>query len=53
MGKCSDELPPRELLLTFIEDEDTRLSIEDQIRAAWTAFSANEWIGASAAIDKT
>ncbi|MBM7045229.1 hypothetical protein [Rhizobium lusitanum] len=47
MGKCSDELPPREPLLTFIEDENTRLSIEDQIRAAWTDFSANEWMGAT------
>ena len=47
MSLCSDELPPRETILTFISEDDTRISIEDQIRAAWIDFSANEWMGAT------
>jgi hypothetical protein len=47
MSKCGDELPPREPILEFICDDDLRTGIEDQIRAAWTDFEANEWIGAT------
>lgn len=47
MSICSDELPPKEPILTFIAEDDVRIAIEDQIQAAWTDFSAREWIGAT------
>jgi hypothetical protein len=45
--KCHDELPPDEPEVPFISDMDIRLGIEDRIRAAWTDFSAREWLGAT------
>lgn len=55
MKQCQDELPPAQAELPFISDADIRLGIEDRIRAAWTDFSAREWMGstvfASAALE--
>jgi hypothetical protein len=47
MLKCRDQLPPPEPELPFIAEDDTRLGIEDRIRAAWTDFNACEWMGAT------
>ncbi len=47
MMKCSDSLPPEKPILTFILEDGIRTPIEDQIRAAWTDFFANEWMGAT------
>ena len=47
MRQCHDELPPAEPELPFISDTDIRLGIEDRIHAAWTDFSAREWMGAT------
>lgn len=47
MLKCRDQLPPPEIELPFIADDDTRLGIEDRIRAAWIDFNAREWMGAT------
>ena len=47
MKRCHDELPPTEPELPFILDADIRLGIEDRIHAAWTDFSACEWMGAT------
>lgn len=47
MKQCHDELPPAEPELPFISDADIRLGIEDRIRAAWTDFNAQEWMGAT------
>jgi hypothetical protein len=47
MKQCHDEIPPPEPELPFISDDDIRLGIEDRIRAAWTDFSAREWMGAT------
>lgn len=47
MAKCADELPPPEPILEFIKDDEIRIGIEEQIRAAWTDFQASEWIGAT------
>jgi hypothetical protein len=47
MKQCHDEMPPAAPELTFIADMDTRLGIEDRIRAAWTDFDAREWMGAT------
>jgi hypothetical protein len=47
LKQCSDEYPPAEPDLPFIQDIDKRLGIQDQIHAAWTDFSAREWIGAT------
>jgi hypothetical protein len=45
--KCQDELPPLEPEFPFVTDMDTRLGIEDRIRAAWIDFNAKEWLGAT------
>jgi hypothetical protein len=47
MLKCRDQLPPPEPELPFIAEDDTRLGIEDRIRAAWIDFNAREWMGAT------
>ncbi|WP_338693202.1 hypothetical protein V5279_43350 [Bradyrhizobium sp. 26S5] len=47
MKQCHDELPPPEPELPFIADGDVRFGIEDRIRAAWTDFNAQEWMGAT------
>jgi hypothetical protein len=47
MKQCQDELPLAEPALPFISDADIRLGIEDRIQAAWTDFSAREWMGAT------
>jgi hypothetical protein len=47
MMKCQDELPPPEHEFPFITDMDTRLGIEDRIRAAWIDSNAREWLGAT------
>lgn len=47
MLKCRDQLPPSEPELPFIAEDDTRLGIEDRIRASWTDFNAREWMGAT------
>ena len=47
MKQCHDEQPPAESELPFISDADIRLGIEDRIHAAWTDFSAGEWMGAT------
>jgi len=47
MKQCHDDLAPPEPELPFIADDDTRLGIEDRIRAAWTDFNAREWMGAT------
>ncbi|MDL2409974.1 hypothetical protein PY650_31030 [Rhizobium calliandrae] len=47
MSKCGDEVPPKEPILAFIAEDGIRTPIEDKIRAAWTDFSANEWMGAT------
>ena len=47
MLKCHDELPPIEPELPFIADVDVRTTIESRIRAAWTDFNAQEWLGAT------
>ena len=47
MKQCHDELSPPEPELPFITDKDIRLGIEDRIRAAWTDFNAQEWMGAT------
>lgn len=47
MRLCRDEMPPDEPLLPFIQDADTRLGIEDRIRASWIDFGAQEWMGAT------
>jgi len=47
MKQCHDELSPSEPELPFIADSDIRLGIEDRIRAAWTDFNAQEWMGAT------
>jgi hypothetical protein len=47
MQQCHDELPPAAPELPFISDEDIRFGIEDRIRAAWTDFHAQEWMGAT------
>lgn len=39
--------PPPEPELPFIDDLDRRASIQDKIRAAWTNFYAQEWLGAT------
>jgi hypothetical protein len=55
MKQCHDDLPPAEPELPFISDADIRLGIEDRIQAAWTDFTAREWMGstvfASAALE--
>lgn len=47
MKECRDEVPPPQPELPFISDADIRLGIEDRIRAAWTDFGANEWMGST------
>lgn len=47
MKQCHDELPAPQPELPFIADTDIRLGIEDRIRAAWTDFDAQEWMGAT------
>ena len=47
LNQCRDELPSPEPELPFIADPDIRLGIEDRIRAAWTDFHAQEWMGAT------
>jgi hypothetical protein len=47
MKQCHDVLPQSEPELPFILDSDIRLGIEDRIRAAWTDFNAQEWMGAT------
>lgn len=47
LAQCPDELPPPEPELMFIADENLRAGIEDRIRAAWTSFKVEEWIGAT------
>jgi hypothetical protein len=47
LQKCPDELPPPAPELPFIDDDDLRSGIEDRIRAAWTDFKAQEWMGAT------
>ena len=47
LQKCPDELPPPAPELPLIDDDDLRLGIEDRIRAAWTDFKAQEWMGAT------
>lgn len=47
MLKCRDHLPPPEPELPFIAEDDTRLGLEDRIRAAWIDFNAREWMGAT------
>jgi hypothetical protein len=47
LQQCPDELPPLAPELPFIDDNDLRLGIEDRIRAAWTDFKAQEWIGST------
>jgi hypothetical protein len=47
MKQCHDEPSPPEPELPFIADTDIRFGIEDRIRAAWTDFNAQEWMGAT------
>lgn len=47
MRLCRDELPPAEPLLPFIQDADIRFGIEDRIKASWTDYGAQEWMGAT------
>jgi hypothetical protein len=47
MKQCHDELSSPAPELPFIADDDIRLGIEDRIRAAWTDFNAQEWMGAT------
>jgi len=47
MLKCRNQSPPPEPELPFIIEDDTRLGIEDRIRAAWIDFKAREWMGAT------
>ncbi|MCK1481534.1 hypothetical protein IVB25_01940 [Bradyrhizobium sp. 193] len=47
MKQCRDELPPPEPLLPFVQDADIRFGIEDRIKASWTDYSAQEWMGAT------
>ncbi len=44
---CHDELPPTVPEFPFVADLDTRLDIEDHMRAAWVNFKAQEWLGAA------
>jgi hypothetical protein len=44
---CPDEPSPAEPVFPFITDEDTRLGVEDRLRAAWIEFKATEWLGAT------
>jgi hypothetical protein len=47
LKQCSDELPPIEPELPFIDDLDQRLGIEDQIQTAWANFNVRQWLGSS------
>jgi hypothetical protein len=47
MMQCQDELTPPEPEFPFVTDLDTRLGIEDRIRAAWIDFNVREWLGAT------
>ncbi len=47
MQLCHDALPPPEPELPFIDDLNRRGTIQDKIRAAWTNFHAQEWLGAT------
>jgi len=47
MQQCHDKLPPPEPELPFIDDLTRRGSIEDKIRASWTSFDVQEWLGAT------
>ena len=44
---CPDESPPRYPDLTFVSDDNARLNVQQDIRAAWVDFRAEEWKGAT------
>lgn len=44
---CPDEHPPVVPELSFIPEAEARENVQDQIRAAWTDFRAEEWTGAT------
>jgi hypothetical protein len=44
---CPDESPPPYPDLTFVSDHNARLNVQQDIRAAWVDFRAEEWKGAT------
>ena len=47
LAVCPDENPPPYPDLTFIIDDDARANVQQDIRAAWIDFKADEWKGAT------
>lgn len=47
LATCPDEHPPIAPELSFIPDAGARENVQDQIRAAWIDFRAEEWTGAT------
>jgi hypothetical protein len=47
LSKCPDEPLPSDPEFPFVTNDDTRLGIEDRLRAAWIDFKAAEWLGAT------
>lgn len=47
LATCPDEHPPVAAELSFIPDAEAREHVQDQIRAAWVDFRAEEWTGAT------